>query len=199
MDDNITLKRGDLEQVVRDALRLGAQGHGVKHKRLVQGLMDEADEKADHKAAEALKQLVGMTEYRVELPEGAHIVPPAAGHVISDDKEKMTAAEIDALRCEPDPSQTLPRASGTTWNKDGDDEREPEETICGAEPAHDPDSDERVLECLVKAERNRRWFVLHRCASDALDIRPSPWNSLSGMTRRELRMVIEAAGAKAPI
>ncbi|RKT35301.1 hypothetical protein BXY70_1334 [Roseovarius halotolerans] len=46
MKDMVKLKRADLEQVLRDALRLGAQGHGVKHKRLVQGLMEEADGKA---------------------------------------------------------------------------------------------------------------------------------------------------------
>ncbi len=46
MDDMVTIKRGDLEQVVRNALRLGSQAFGVKHKRLVQGLMEEAAEKA---------------------------------------------------------------------------------------------------------------------------------------------------------
>lgn len=46
MNDTVTLKRADLEQVVRNALRLGSQAFGVKHKRLVQGLMEEAEEKA---------------------------------------------------------------------------------------------------------------------------------------------------------
>ncbi|WP_265499585.1 hypothetical protein [Paracoccus beibuensis] len=46
MSKTITLKRDDLEEVVRTALRLGSQSGGVKHKRLVQGIMEEAEEKA---------------------------------------------------------------------------------------------------------------------------------------------------------
>jgi len=45
-ENTITMKREDLEQVVRSALRLGSQAFGVKHKRLVQGIMEEAEEKA---------------------------------------------------------------------------------------------------------------------------------------------------------
>lgn len=46
MGEKITLKRDDLEEVIRSALRLGSQAFGVKHKRLVQGIMEEVEEKA---------------------------------------------------------------------------------------------------------------------------------------------------------
>lgn len=82
MKDMVKLKREDLEQVLRDALRFGVQGHGVKHKRLVQRLMEEVEGKA-------------ASESVMKLPIGVRIRPTSELDIISDRSGEMVSVHLE--------------------------------------------------------------------------------------------------------
>lgn len=123
----ITIKRGDLEQVVRNALRLGSQAFGVKHKRLVQGIMEEAEEKAvEEVSLDEAKRRRTVAEARFQEERHAAVILPD-GATIKFPEELHMSVEASVL------AKMLPRrAPGMEFDTsaDGLDLKTPPNSTC---------------------------------------------------------------------